>query len=190
MYRFASLALIAIPSLALADAPGATPAAPGAAPPAQVEAPQQDEHALGVGYKIGDGIGFFGGDVIIHPLPHVSLDLYGTYLELSSSTGETGTGYAIAPAVQYQLRDHEQSTPYAGVGMQYVHLTLGSTVGSGTGVFANLGYEWKWRSGLGILLGGGVQYITKVEAMNAAAMVSIGGVVAPNLEFGVRYRFL
>jgi hypothetical protein len=92
--------------------------------------------------------------------------------------------------VQGRLRDGNRSTPYAAVGMQYVHLTLGSAVGSGTGVFANVGYEWKWKSGLGIQLGGGVQYITKVEAMNATTKVSIGGMAAPNLEFGVRYMFL
>jgi hypothetical protein len=176
------LACIALPAAAAADPPGVTPPAGTATAPT--------DHVLGVGYKLGDGIGFFGADVIVQPVPHIALDLYGTYVTLSASSGQTGTGYAIAPAVQYHMRDGGVSTPYAAVGMQYVHLTLGDATGSGTGVFANLGYEWKWRSGLGLQLGGGVQYITKVEAMSGTTSISLGGMVAPNLEFGVRYMFL
>src|SRR5438132_7193408 len=72
---------------------------------------------LGVGYKLGDGIGFYGADVIVGPAPHVVLDFYGTVVRISStsSTGATttGTGYAIAPAVQYHLFAGDRSTPYA-----------------------------------------------------------------------------
>lgn len=179
MQRAAFVLLALSSSTALADPPGETPPA---AEPA--------ERMLGVGYKMGNGIGFFGGDVIINPAPHLSLDLYGTYVSLAASNGETGTGYAVAPAIQGHLREGQQSGPYAAVGMQYVHLALGDVVGSGTGVFANLGYEWKWRGGLGIQLGGGVQYLSKVEATNGSTTVMDGGKVNPNLEFGIRYMFL
>jgi hypothetical protein len=149
---------------------------------------------LGVGFKLGDGIGFYGADVIVSPLPHVAVDLYGTVVRMSATSPsgmtQTGTGYAAAPAIQYHLFAGNRSTPYAAIGLQYVHLTLGDVTGSGTGGFVNAGYEWKWQSGLGIELGGGVQYIQKVEATNGTTTLTMGGKAAPNLEFGIRYRFL
>ena len=168
--------MIATP--AFAQPPGAT---------AEVTPP---EKTLGVGYKLGNGIGFFGGDVIINPLPHLTLDLYGTYVDLKASNGDSGTGYAFAPAIQGYLREGRRSTPYGAIGLQYVHMSLDTAVGSGTGFFANIGYEWKWQSGFGIQLGGGVQYLQKVQATNGQTTIMTGGAVNPNLELGLRYMFL
>jgi hypothetical protein len=183
MKRMALFAIVAFPLAAAADPPPS-------GPPGETAVSAQPDKMLGVGYKLGDGIGLYGADVIVHPVPHLYVDLYGTYVSLSTSTGDSVTGYAIAPAVQVQLHDGGRSTPYLAVGTQYVHLTLLDATGSGNGVFANAGYEWKWQSGLGILLGGGIQYITKVEASNGVMTYTMGGVAAPNLEFGVRYMFL
>jgi hypothetical protein len=148
------------------------------------------EKRLGVGYKLGNGIGFYGGDVVIDPLPHLSLDLYASYVSQEADGGGTATGFALAPAVQGALFAGGRSTPYLAIGMQYVNLSLDGAEASGTGFFANLGYEWKWRSGLGIQLGAGIQHLNKIEASNGVTSVSTGGKTAPNLEFGVRYMFL
>src|SRR5438045_4002919 len=85
MHRLVLLAILA-PSIAVADEPAATPpsATPPVAPQAEAARP---ERVLGVGYKLGNGIGFFGADVIISPMPHVSLDLYGTYVLYPASSG-------------------------------------------------------------------------------------------------------
>jgi hypothetical protein len=157
--------------------------------PAAAPAPVPEPH-VGVGYKLGNGIGFYGGDVVVNPLPHLSLDLYGAYVSQDADGGGTATGWALAPAVQGALFAGARSTPYVALGLQYVSLTLGGATASGTGFFVNLGYEWKWRSGLGIQLGGGIQHLSAIEATDGVTSVRTGGKTAPNIEFGVRYMFL
>jgi hypothetical protein len=187
---------VAPPPPAPAPAPAAAPAGYVAPPPVAptpaiyVAPPPPPEKHFGIGYKLGDGIGLLGADLIINPVPHLSVDLYGTYVSIAASNGQSGSGYAAAPELQAHLFEGRRSTPYVGVGLQYVHLTLGSAVGSGTGGFANVGYEWKWTNGLGIQLGAGVQYLQKVTATNGNVMLTTGGAVNPNLEFGIRYMFL
>jgi hypothetical protein len=176
MKRLLALAVFA-PAVA-----GAQPADTQPQPPA--------EKTLGIGYKLGNGIGVEGGDVIINPLPHLSIDLYGSFFQVKSSNGDEGTGYALAPAIQAYLKDGQRSTPYGAIGLQYATLTLDGISASGYGTFANIGYEWKWQSGFGIQLGGGVQYMQKVTATNGQTMLTTGGAVNPNLEFGLRYLFL
>lgn len=138
---------------------------------------------LGVGYKAGNGIGFAGADLIITVMPNVVLDL-----QVAAVTG-FDSGFALAPAVQGYLRA-QGSSPYLGAGLQYVRVTLDDTTASGTGYFANIGYEWKWDGGLGIQLGGGVQYLGKITAQSATQMATLEGGFNPNLEIGLRYRFL
>jgi hypothetical protein len=171
------------------------PAAAPMPPPPRAEAPHAARaHTLGVGYKLGDGIGFEGADVIISPAPHIVVDLFGSIFPVDSvsATGTTTTtnGYAFAPGVQYHLRDEGASTPYAAVGLQYAHLTLDGVSASAAGFYANLGYEWKWSWGLGVQLGGGLQYLQKGEATSGTTTLTFGGSVKPNLEFGLRYMFL
>jgi hypothetical protein len=181
------------------DGTGTAPAPAMSPPPAPAPPPGEAPHAvrahtLGVGYKLGDGIGFEGADIIVSPAPHIVLDLFGSIFPVNAVTagGATTTtnGYAFAPGVQYHLRDEGQSTPYAAVGLQYAHLTLDGASATAVGFYANLGYEWKWTSGFGILLGGGLQYIQKAEATSGTTTVTFGGSVMPNLEFSLRYMFL
>ena len=171
--------IIFVSSITAGVAAGQTgqPAAPIAAP---AEAPR--DPILGVGYKVGNGIGFLGADVLVTPLPHVSLDVH-----LAYATG-FDSAFAMAPAIQAHLFTG-RSTPYAAVGMQYVWARLGDVTASGTGFVANVGWEWKWTWGLGIQLGGGVQRLNEISATDGTRTVKIGGEVAPNLELGVRYRF-
>ena len=143
------------------------------------------EKLLGIGYKLGNGIGFAGADLIVNPLPHLSLDLQVAQAPVYS-------GYGLAPSVQFHLFAGRQSTPYVGAGVQYVSLSSGDLTGTATGYFANVGYEWKWLSGLGILAGIGVQKVSTIEATSSTSTstLSVPGGTALNLEFGVRYMFL
>lgn len=142
-----------------------------------------EDRLIGAGYKLGNGIGFLGGDVFITPLPHLTLDLHAAYM-----TG-FDSAFALAPAIQGHLWTGDRSTPYAGVGLQYARARVGSVTADAIGFFANVGYEWKFRSGLGLQLGGGIQVLQKAEATDGVQTVSIEGGANPNLEFGVRYRF-
>ena len=137
---------------------------------------------LGIGYKMGNGAGFTGVDLIVSPIRHLSFELQGSWL-----TG-FDSGYAILPGVIGELHT-SGSTPYLKAGVLYVAATLGDVSASGTGGFANIGYEWKWQSGFGIQLGGGDGYNQEVKAVTGDQTVSIGGKVNPNLEIGLRYRF-
>ncbi|HEY7373099.1 MAG TPA: hypothetical protein VIF57_13125 [Polyangia bacterium] len=144
---------------------------------------------LGVGYKIGNGLGFVGGDVIVSPIDHLTLDLQANWFAVSSN-GTSANGYGIAPAAQFHLFKGQVSSPYIGLGYVYASLTLDGVTASASGAFANVGYEWRWRSGLGILLGGGVGYLGTVRATNGVETVESPGGTHFNLETGLRFMFL
>ena len=152
-------------------------------------APAVARKRMGVGYKIGNGLGFLGGDLIIAPIPHVTVDLQANWFSMSSGDS-SATGYGVAPSVQGHLFDGQVSSPYAGLGYVYATLSLDGVTASAQGVFANLGYEWRWDSGLGILLGGGVGYVGAINATNGVETVSSPGGTHVNLEVGLRYMFL
>jgi hypothetical protein len=185
MTRLAAFVVLACSSIAFAD--DTLPPAPDAAP---------RDKRVGVGVKLSNGVGTVGGDVVVAPLPHLVLDLYGTLVhgtESSTSGGVDYQGFAIAPAVQFHVFTHRRSTPFVAVGAQYVHIAGTSANGrsdSGVGAFANVGYELKWRSGLGVALAGGVQYLTKLNVSSSDAMTALGGGAAVNLELAIRYMFL
>jgi hypothetical protein len=69
-------------------------------------------------------------------------------------------------------------------------LVLPVPTSSATGEFFNAGYEWRWSSGLGILLGGGINHLCQVKATNGVETVETPGGTNPNLEVGLRYMFL
>jgi hypothetical protein len=141
-----------------------------------------------VGYKIGDGLGYTGADVILSPLPHVALDLQGSWFQKKLGA----SGFGVAPAIQVFLKGDGKSTPYLSIGYVHFRLTFDNGVkGSGNAAFANLGYEWKWRFGLGILLGGGILYSGNVSTSdNGRTMILGEDGIKPSLEFGMRYMFL
>jgi hypothetical protein len=104
---------------------------------------------VGLGYKIGNGLGFVGADLIISPIDHVTLDLQANWFSASSG-GTTANGYGVAPAVQFHLFKGQVSSPYLGLGYLYATLTLDSVTASASGGFANVGYEWRWQSGISL----------------------------------------
>ena len=154
-------------------------------PPADAAASKR----LGVGYKIGNGIGFVGGDVIVRPIDHVTFDLQANWF--SASAGDkTASGYGVAPSLQLHLHKGQVSSPYLGLGYVHASLALEGVTASASGGFANVGYEWRWQSGVGILLGGGFGYLARIHATNGVDTIEAPGGLRGNLEVGLRYMFL
>lgn len=162
------------------------PAAPPQPPPPD---PPATATRLGVGYKIGNGLGFVGADLIISPLPHVVLDLQANTASQNTGSG-TATGYGVAPAVQIHIREPGRSTPYLGLGYVYTQLSLANVTASGSGLFINAGYEWKWSSGMGIILGGGICYFGNIQASDGTTTITRDAELLPTLEAGIRFMFL
>ena len=99
------------------------------------------------------------------------------------------TGYGLAPTLQLQLKDIGH-TPYLGMGMQYANLSDADRGGYAAGFVANAGYEWRFASGVGVIVGGGVQDVGKVHVTKGiAASDGNSGGVHFNIEAGVRYFF-
>jgi hypothetical protein len=138
---------------------------------------------LGVGYKIGNGIGFAGGDVVLRLIPHVVFDLQASY---ASAGGMTG--YGLAPTVQLQLNELGH-TPYLGAGIQHANLSDEYRGGYATGFVVNAGYEWRFASGVGVLVGGGIQDLGTLHVTKGTATGTASGGAHLNLEAGVRYFF-
>jgi hypothetical protein len=142
------------------------------------------QRKIGVGYKLGNGIGFAGGDVILRLLPHVVVDVQASY----ASWGDA-SGFGIAPTVQIDLKTIGH-TPYLGAGLVYAEMSNAVARADVTGLVANAGYEWRFASGLGLMAGAGVQDVGSVHAQSGANSLDgpdIG--VHFNLEAGVRYFF-
>jgi hypothetical protein len=187
------------------DAPAADPAppapsatspasAPTEAPPAVTETPARSDaevsKRLGVGYKAGNGWGFIGGDVIINVVDHVSLDLQLNWDREDVGGGRLASGWAFGGEVQLSLKSGQVSSPYLGLGLSRGSLSLDDISASGFWYFANAGYEFRWRSGLGILLGLGIIHVTGVHAQSATNQLDLSGATGPNLEAGLRYMFM
>ena len=61
-------------------------------PPAQAPEESISKH-VGVGYKIGNGLGFVGGDIIISPVDHLTLDLQANWFSFANGS-ERASGSA------------------------------------------------------------------------------------------------
>jgi hypothetical protein len=156
------------------------------------QAEETEAHSVGVGYKIGNGIGFLGADVVLRLISHVVFDLQANYVSVSETvyggSSQTVSGYGFAPTVQFQLKPIGH-TPYLGIGMVYVHESLNDATASATGLLINAGYEWRFASGVGVLVGGGIDDLGKLSATNGTTTIEQSGGVIFNLESGVRYYF-
>jgi len=144
---------------------------------------------LGVGYKIGNGLGFLGGDIVISPAPHIALDLQGNTFSAATTSG-TATGYGLAPALQIYFNQPGISTPYTSVGYVFAKLSLGNVNASASGFFIDAGYEWKWSFGMGIIVGGGVCYLGNIKATDGYTTINKDAGLIPSIEAGIRWMFL
>jgi hypothetical protein len=141
---------------------------------------------VGLGYKIGNGLGFVGGDLIVSPAAHVALDLQANWFRVSTSTGRAN-GYGLAPGLQLYLRQPGVSTPYLSLGYIYATLALNDVRATLQGGFANAGYEWKWSNGLAILVGGGASRVASARATDGFTTVDYAGGWFLNIEAGLRF---
>jgi hypothetical protein len=187
-----SFSILFVASLAARaqDAP-AEPAPTVAGSPAPAGAPaaaEVPERKLGVGYKLGNGLGVLGADVVVAPIEHIALDVQVNYYSAAEPEG-TAHGYGFAPAIQGRLFGGQRSTPYADVGWAHMSLSLQNVTASGNAVFANVGYEFRWDFGLGVLLGAGAARLGKISATDGVTTIAVDGGTMFNLEAGVRYMF-
>jgi hypothetical protein len=146
-----------------------------------------DRRLAGVGYKIGNGIGLLGADVIVRAVPHVSFDLQANYFQAGTASG-TAQGYGFAPTAQLELREVGH-TPYLGLGYVYGHMSLRNVDASVHGVVVNLGYQWRFGNGVGVLVGGGLGYLGDARATDGVTILEKEGGAHLNIEAGVRYFF-
>lgn len=159
-------------------------------------AAESEVHRIGVGYKVGNGLGLAGGDLIVRAWPHVSFDLQVNYLSATdTSYGDTLTlsGVGFAPAVHAQLKPVGH-TPYLSAGALYLRFSAHDDVNSGsgtaTGFFANAGYEWRFASHVGVLVGAGISDLLTVHGDTAAASFTYTpDKILFNIESGIRYFF-
>jgi hypothetical protein len=158
----------------------------------QAHAEETDPHPVGIGYKIGNGLGVIGADLLLRLVPHVVFDLQANYISLSEQVygrgTQTVTGYGLAPTVQFQLKPIGH-TPYLGIGMVYVHESLDNVTASATGLLINAGYEWRFASHVGVLVGGGIADVGTISATDGTTTIDQPGRLFFNLEVGVRYYF-
>jgi hypothetical protein len=189
---------VVVTALVLATAGRATaqPVPEGAMPPPTAATPRPQaapeelvSKHLGVGYKIGNGLGFVGGDIVITPIDHLTLDLQANWFNVSGGS-TSASGYGLAPGVQFHVNPAWSSGAYVAVGYLYATISLSNVTSSAQGAFLNAGYEWRWENGFGVLVGGGISRLGTVHASDGVTTVEREGGFFPNLEVGVRYMFL
>ena len=142
------------------------------------------EPTVGVGYHPGNFIGPLAFDVIIRPLPHVAVDFQTGYWSVENDVH----GLGVAPQLQWEFLRGWQ-TPYVGLGFRYAEVWSDVVRAASKGGFGIGGWQFRWQSGFGVLLGVGVLYMTSVH-LNAphASYYSSGG-LSGTYEVGVRYFF-
>lgn len=151
---------------------------------AVVEAPPRDR-IVGLGFHPGNFIGPLAFDVIIRPLPHIALDLQAGYW----SSEIDAHGLTVAPQLQWEFWRVWRSTPYAGLAFRYEEDWLDGMRATSKGGFLVGGWQFRWRAGFGVLLGGGVLYMTSVTLNTPRAGYGSSGGWRGTYEVGARYFF-
>lgn len=167
-----------------AAAAAAAQTSPG--PQAQVSETKsaEPEPVFGVGYHPGNFIGPLAFDVIVRPLRHLAVDVQAGYW-----SQDRVEGLGVAPQVQWEFLRGWQ-TPYAGLAFRYEEVWSGGTSAASRGGALTGGWQFRWRSGLGVLVGAGALYKTAVnlDVPGTIAYYSSGG-LSGTYEVGVRYFF-
>jgi len=163
---------------AIATAPGVQSAI--------VPAPSRDR-VLGVGFHPGNFVGPLAFDVILRPLPHIAIDVQAA---ASSSDPDLGVHtLQVAPQLQWEFRRGWRSTPYVGLGYRYEEDRLDGVTATSKGGFLVGGWQFRWRSGFGVLVGGGVLYKTPLTLNTPVASTWSSGGWSGTYEVGARYFF-
>lgn len=145
-------------------------------------------HTLGLGYKLGNGMGFAGADLVVGLTEHLTFGLQANYFAFDGESGETATGFGVLPFAQYRFLA-PGSSPYISAGPLYLRLKLNDVTASATGAVANGGWEWIWSSGISINLGAGVSYLRDVTVTDGFTTIERDGGLNFNIEAALRYYF-
>ena len=151
--------------------------------PAIVEAPLQ-EPIVGVGYHPGNFIGPLAFDVIVRPSPHIAADIQAGYWSLENDVH----ALAVAPQVQWEFLPGWQ-TPYLGLGFRFEEAWSDGMKATSKGGFLVGGWQCRWRSGFGVLVGVGVLYRTSINLNSSTGGYYSSGGWSGTYEGGVRYFF-
>jgi hypothetical protein len=151
---------------------------------AMVAAPPRDR-IVGVGFHPGNFVGPVAFDVIVRPLPHIAFDV-----QAATSSSDLGVRtLQVAPELQWEFRRGWRSTPYAGLGYRYEDDRLDGMTATSKGGFLVGGWQFRWRSGFGVLVGGGVLYKTPLTLNTPVASTWSSGGWSGTYEVGARYFF-
>jgi hypothetical protein len=151
---------------------------------APIEAPPRDR-PVGLGYHPGNYVGPIAFDVIVRPLPHLAVDVQVGGLRLDNGV----RGLQVAPELQWEFRRGWRSTPYAGLGFRYEEAWSDGMTATSKGGFLVAGWQFRWRSGFAVLLGGGVLYMTPISLNSPTAGYGSSGGWSGTYEVGARYFF-
>jgi hypothetical protein len=149
-----------------------------------VEVPRRDP-IVGVGYHPGNFVGPLAFDAIVRPLPHLAVDVQVGGLRLENGVH----GLDVAPALQWEFLRGWRSTPYAGLGFRYEEVWSDGVTATSKGGFLVGGWQFRWQSGFGLLVGGGVLYHTPVALSSPSAGYGSSGGWSGTYEVGARYFF-
>jgi hypothetical protein len=161
--------------LALAAVSLSTFAAPALGEPL----PPAAQPMFGAGYKVGNGLGLAGVDLVLQPLARWGLDV---------QIARSAIGVDVAPALQYHL--DPASGTYVSLGYNRTALEVfGQPLGR-NGLFANIGRQWQPWPKVGVIAGVGYQVALSSTDVVFGQTVHSAGWGAVNFEFGLRYYFL
>jgi len=183
-----SFAMLSLP-LGISSAAAQTAPPPNGFPIAQQNAPQPIyKKRFGVGYKIGNGLGFTGADIVVGLTDNFSIALQASYFADEDSDGTKITGSGFAPFVEYRFSD-TGSTPYIAGGLVHARLSRDNVTGSASGGFGNIGWQWRWETGFAVHVGAGIGFLTSIKAEDGVNSIERSGGTYFNLESGLRYFF-
>ena len=158
--------------------------AAGAAPDAPPAMAEQElrEPAFGLGYHPGNFIGPLAFDVVVEPMSHVAFDLQVGYWRRDNGV----RGLGLGPQVQWKFRRGWQ-TPYVGLVYRHEEVWADGVTASSKGGAVTAGWQFRWSSGFGVLLGAGILYQSAVTLEAPRAGYFSSGGTYGTYEIGVRY---
>ncbi len=188
MKRMPCLVLLLCGASAATLSPVAAADAPAPAASIATGEEQTVPNRFGLGYKIGNGLGLAGAEAVFGLTPRLALGLQANYVSVEDAGGDRAKGFGLAPYAIGRLW-RPGSTPYLSAGLVHLRMSLGEVKASGTGAFANLGWEWIWGSGIGVNVGAGIAHLASIEATNGFRSIQQDGGTHFNLEAALRYMF-
>lgn len=150
---------------------------------ANVETPRR-EPIVGLGLHPGNFIGPLAFDVIVCPWAHLAFDLQVGYWSLENNV----RGLGVGPQLQWRFLRGWQ-TPYMAALFRYEEVWSDGVRADSKGGALIGGWQFRWQSGIGLLLGVGVLYMSSITLSSPSAGYYSSGGTYGTYEVGVRYFF-